>query len=201
MRQSQRRASQLIICAAALLSVIPACEPARPDGTPAETTGAMTMREAEDPAMQQRSECVNPIESYAVEYPAGWHVNDAEILGPCSLFDPDPIQVPRDSEVPIDMAIIIGFEPVPIATLGGEVIGRRAIASERTTVDGREAIRIEGETTGEGLHPPGIRSYEYFVDLGDTTMVAATYDVGALDFRRKNRILDSMMATFDFRQP
>ncbi len=179
-----------------------ACErpdpPERPaGGTSSESAAGV----AADPAMEQTTECTNRVEGYAVQYPATWHVNTGEILGPCSLFDPDPITVPRDSEIPLEIAIAIGFEPVPFATLTGGVLGRRDLSRERTTVDGREALRIEGESTGEGLHDRGIRSYQYFVDLGDTTMTAATYSVGAMPFERKRRILDAMMATFDFREP
>lgn len=156
---------------------------------------------AADPAMERTAECVNRAEGYAVEYPAGWQVYDGEALGSCALFNPDPIEVPRDSELPLDIAIVIDFEPVPFATLTGDVLGRRDLSREPTTVDGREAVRIESETTGEGLYDAGIRSYRYLVDLGDTTMVASTYEAGSLPFERKRRILDAMMATFDFRQP
>jgi hypothetical protein len=62
-------------------------------------------------------------------------------------------------------------------------------------------MRIEGESTGEGLHDRGIRSYQYVVDLGDTSMIAVTYDVGEPAFERKRQVLDAMMATLDFRQP
>jgi hypothetical protein len=156
---------------------------------------------AADPAMERTTECVDRVEGYAVRYPAGWHANTGEILGPCSLFDPEPIAIPPASEIPLDIAIMIGFEPVPFATLTGEVLGRRDLSREETTVDGRRAMRVEGETTGEGLHDRGIRSYQYLVDLGDTTMVASTYEAGSLPIQRKRRILDAMMATFDFRQP
>jgi hypothetical protein len=156
---------------------------------------------AADPAVERMTECVNRVEGYAVRYPAGWHANTGEVLGPCSLFDPEPIEVPPASEIPLDIAIMIGFEPVPFSTLAGEVLGRRDLVREPTTVDGRRAMRIEGETTGEGLHDRGIRSYQYIVDLGDTTMVASTYEAGSLPLERKRRILDAMMATFDFRQP
>jgi hypothetical protein len=171
--------------------------PEPPGAAPGDAIG----RAAADPAMERTAECVNRAEGYAVEYPAAWHVNTEEIFGPCSLFDPDPIEVPPASELPLEIAIQIGFEPVPFATLTGDVLGRRNLSRERTTVDGREAMRIEGETTGEGLHDRGIRSYQYFVDLGDTTLVASTYDVGSLPFERKRSILDAMMATFDFREP
>jgi hypothetical protein len=187
--------------ALALSCALAACgrEEAReaPGVPPAVESGS-----AADPAMERTEECVDRAEGYAVRYPAGWHVNDERILGPCSVFDPEPVEIPEGSEFPIEHAIQIGFEPVPFATLTeGEVMGRRDLSREPTTVDGREALRIESETTGEGLHDRGIRFYRYLVDLGDTTMVAATYDAGTLPFERKRRILDAMMATFDFRAP
>lgn len=176
-------------------------------GVPADTTGGAAPDdgttanggEAADPAMEQTSECVNPTKGYAVLYPADWQVNTSDVVGPCTLFDPEPIEVPRGSEIPIDIAVMIDVEPVPIATLSGDVRGRRNLSRERTTVDGREAVRIEGESTGEGLYDRGQRSYQYFVDLGDSTMVAATYDAGSVPFERKRRILDAMMEMFDFR--
>lgn len=78
--------------------------------------------------------------------------------------------------------------------------GRREISRERTTIDGRDAVRMESETTGDGLHPPGIRSYEYFVDLGGSTVIAVTYDAGNLPFEHKRRVLDAMMSTFDLHE-
>jgi hypothetical protein len=146
-------------------------------------------------------ECLNREEGYAVSYPEGWRVNTGDVLGNCSVFDPDPVRIPRDSEMPTDLAIVIGFQPVTIGTVAGEMLGRREISRETTTVDGRAAIRMESETTGEGLHEAGLRSYVYFVDLGDSTMIAATHDSGRLPFARKRLILDAMMASFDFRQP
>ncbi len=75
------------------------------------------------------------------------------------------------------------------------------ISRERTTVDGRAAVRMESESTGGGLHEPYFRAYQYFVDLGEETMVATTYDAGEPTFERRRRILDAMMRSFDFRQP
>jgi hypothetical protein len=173
------------------------CDRARETGPTVRPTDDPAVLPA-DPATDATSECVNLDEGLVVRYPAGWHVNTGEILGPCALFDPEPIEVPRDSEIPVDIAIMIGFAPVPFETLTGEVLGRRTVARERTTVDGRAAMRIAGETTGEGLHDPGLPSYEYFVDLGDTTMVASTFGAGPLPFDRKRIILDRMMATVDF---
>lgn len=178
------------------------------EGMPADTVGdaaadtalgaAPEGGEAVDPAMEQTSECVNTTTGYAVRYPADWYVNASDIVDPCSLFDPEPIEIPRDSEIPIDIAVMLDVESVPITTLSGDVRGRRNLSRERTTVDSREAVRIEGESTGEGLYDRGQRSYQYFVDLGDSTLIAATYEAGSIPFERKRRILDAMMETFDF---
>jgi len=129
-----------------------------PAGTAAgEAEGAFT-----DSTMEQTRECINRIEGYAVQYPAPWHVNTGEVLAPCMLFDPESVEIPPASEFPLEIAIQIGFPPVPFVSLTGEVLGRRDLVRERITVDGREALRIESETTGEGLHDRGIRMYQYF---------------------------------------
>jgi hypothetical protein len=148
--------------------------------------------------MEHTVECVNRVHGYAVRYPAGWHVNTGDVVAPCSLFDPGPIEVPRDSEIPVSIAVMIGVEPVAFATLTGDVLGRREVSRQSLMVQGREAMRIDGESTGEGLYDRGIRSYEYFVALGDSTLTAATYGVGSLPLERKRLILDAMMETLEF---
>jgi hypothetical protein len=187
--------------ALALALALPACD--RPAPAPGTDPATVPARTASDPAMAETRECVDRAEGFAVEFPAGWHTDDEAVMGPCALFHPEPFRVPRDSEVPLELAVMIGFQRVPFATLAGEMMGRRVISREETTVDGRAAVRILAETTGEGLHDAGIRYYEYVVDLGEETMTAATYDfdAGGFPFERRRRILDDMMATFDFREP
>jgi hypothetical protein len=188
----------LLLC---LVSVFAGCgDSGAGDGGPG--MGGEGEREVvRDTILGGSQECLNREEGYAVSYPEGWRVNTGDVLGHCSAFDPEPVRIPRDSEIPTDIAIVIGFQPVPIAILAGDMRGRREISRETTTVDGRAAIRMDSESTGEGLHDAGLRSYQYFVDLGDSTMVAATHDSGQLPFSRKRLILDAMMASFDFRQP
>lgn len=175
-----------------------ACAGNDPDaaaGGEAPVTDAQT---AADPAMEQSSACINREEGFTVRYPDGWHVHPASLAGGCALFDPDPIEIPRGSEFPLDFAIHIDIESVPVETLTGEMMGRRTLSQEQTTVAGREAVRILGEETGEGLHDRGIRSYRYVVDLEETVFIGSTYSVGKLPFDRKRRILDDMMASIDF---
>ena len=157
--------------------------------------------DAADPVLGRAGECVNREEGYAVAYPEGWRPVGEELMGPCRLFHPGPILIPEGGELPLEVGVALGFEAVPFATVSGEMMGRTILAREPASVDGREGVRILAETTGEGLHERGIRYYEYLVDLGDTTMVATTYDAGTPDFETRRRILDAMMARFDFRQP
>jgi hypothetical protein len=185
----------------AVVLIVAACAGESSD-PPRGLAQADTGRSATAGSVMERSvECVNRAHGYAVRYPADWHVNTGELVAPCSLFDPDPIEVPRDSEIPVSIAVMIGIEPVPLATLTGDVLGRRELTRQPLMVQGREAMRIDGESTGEGLYDRGIHSYEYFVALGDSTLTAATYEVGSLPLERKRLILDAMMETLEFDRP
>jgi hypothetical protein len=65
-------------------------------------------------------------------------------------------------------------------------------------VDGHPALRAELRHTGWGLYDAGHRSYAWFVDLGDQTLIAVTHDVVDADpppFAARQRILDAMMAS------
>lgn len=165
---------------------VTACERREAPETRADTAIAVTAR------------CVNEADGYAVSYPAEWHVNAGDILGRCAVFDPDPIHIPENSELPIEFAVMLDVEPVAFSTIAGDVLGRRDRSREPTRVGGREGLRIDTETTGEGLHSAGILMYMYVVDLGDRAMIATTYDVGTVPFERKRRVLDAMMGTLEF---
>lgn len=192
------RLNLLLMCAIPAMTLA-ACErPERADPAAAPyPAGPIDQSEAE-PVAEPTAECVNESEGYALEYPASWHVYTGDLLGPCSLFHPEPFEVPAYSEVPMEIAIMIDIEPVPYGTFVGDMVGRTTFSRAQTSIDGRQASRIEGETTGEGLHPPGIGSYEYFVDLGGATLIAVTYDAGGMPFERKRRVLDAMMSTLEF---
>lgn len=189
------RAASLMLAVAVF-----ACEAAeRPDPAggaeePEAPVGAET-------AMAETAECVNEADGYVIRYPASWDVNAGDILAPCSLLDPEPIEIPEASEIPLEIAVIIGVEPVPFQILSRDVLGRRDLLRHQTTVDGRSAVRLESETTGEGLYDAGIRFYQVAVDLGDRTFVAATYEVGLLPLDAKRALLDRMMATVRFQEP
>lgn len=175
-----------------------ACEPPAPPELPGEGEPTVQEPAAAAEAMAETAECENEADGYTVRYPATWEVNAGDVLEPCSLFDPEPIRVPPASEIPLEIAVILGVEPVPFETLSGEVLGRRDLSREAATVDGRSAMRIEAETTGEGLHEAGIRFYQVVVDLDGRTFVATTYGTGSLALDVKQAIVDRMLDTVRF---
>lgn len=188
-----------------ILFAVVACEPREPVRQPvaapsAEVAGVIEEPERAGagilPMMEQA--CVNREEGYSVRYPATWHVNNGTTLDPCSLFDPEPIQAPENSQIPPSIAVMIEIEPVAFAAVTGEVLGRHETVREFSSVDGRSAVQMDAVSTGHGLYDRGMKSYSYFIDLDGTTMIASTHDVGDLPFERKRRILDAMMETVRF---
>lgn len=149
--------------------------------------------------MERTESCPNQEIGFTIEYPAGWHTNPGDAMPQCSLFDPDPIEIEPATELPFDIAVAMRHETTPLATLTGEQRGRRVLLQEDTSVNGRRAARMEIETTEDLLRPAGSRTYGYYVDLEDATLVAETHDVGELAYDRKQRILDAMVATLHFR--
>jgi hypothetical protein len=167
--------------------------PARePVDTPEVTTPAPAAPDTD----AGRVRCTNEEAGFSVAYPGDWQTNDGSVLATCSLFDPDPIEVPPASEIPEDIAVSISVEPVAFAQVVGGDIGVRVIENEDRTIAGRQAVAQLTESTGEGLLDQGVRAYRYLVDWGDgRTLFATSLDVGEPAFETKRRELDRMMET------
>ncbi len=135
--------------------------------------------------------------SVVVRYPAGWHVNQAEGVTPCTAFDPDPFELQAGTEFPRDLAVVVRVEPISLAR-ATEPAGLRVEQEREMTIDGRRALRVTAVSTGEGLDPAGLRSIRYVVDAGtDRVILAMTFDVPGNDFERSTEVLDAMAAAFD----
>lgn len=133
----------------------------------------------------------------AVRYPDGWHSDRGDAATPCSAFDPEPFQLQRGTEYPPDLAVVVRVEPVSF-----ERASRRGAAKvedeRRTQIDGRQAVRLQVVSTGEGLRPEGERSIQWVVDGGDErSILAHTSEVEGNDFEESQRVLDDMVAAFD----
>lgn len=100
--------SRFVLLFIAAAAFVASCGPrSATDGSQEPTE---TRTDVPDSAMEETAECTNPPYGYSVRYPADWHVSTGEVVDPCSLFDPDPIDVPPASEIPIDIAMMFDVE-------------------------------------------------------------------------------------------
>lgn len=142
--------------------------------------------------------CENDRDGYTVRHPRDWETNEGDVLPPCSLFDPDDVEVERGTEIPFAIAAVFRVEPVALerAAAGGDA--EEELDREETTVDGRDAVRREVESSGEALRPAGLRSTIWLVATGDEeTLVATTHDAGALEYAEKQDLLDRMVDSLE----
>lgn len=149
-----------------------------------------------DPVMSGR--CTNLIDGFSVSFPEGWHSNVGTVVPPCNAFDPEPFEIPRDSEMPFEIAVVIDVEEAGFEELTRLSIYERVLSTERLTVDGRQAMRIEAEASGEGLAPRGMRNLRYVIDLGGRkSLIATTHDTDAGRYESEKRILEVMVESLD----
>ena len=137
-------------------------------------TPAPTATVAAPAALPQR--CTNAQYGISVSYPEGWHTNDGSVIPACSVFHPAPIEVPRQSELPFELAVALHVETGPVDQLTRSSQFERVLSSAPVTIGGRTGSRVEVEATGEGLADRGLRSLRYVVDLGGgRSLVASTH--------------------------
>lgn len=171
------------------LSMLPGC------GSPNETE-----QRAQASGLTQR--CTNPEHDFSVSYPAGWHTNDGDVIAPCTAFDPEPVEVPPQSEIPFEISIVFTVEEVPFGELTRPSEFEEILFSDRLTGGKREAMLVEAESTGEGLAPPGMRTLRYAIDLGDgRTLVATTHNSNEAEYERDKEILKQMVQSLELPEP
>lgn len=138
--------------------------------------------------------CENEQDGYSVAHPPAWETNQGSVLPACSLFDPDDVEVERGTEIPFDIAVAIRVEPVEMERIAETGSAEEELDREDATVDGREAVRREVESTGEALRPAGLRSTLWLVAIDDDqTLVAVTHDAGDPEYGDKQEVLDRMV--------
>jgi hypothetical protein len=192
----------LILLASAVLA---ACSAPATDVPAAGATDAQSSApkpSASQPAAQPLAlsqRCTNEPQGFTVSYPAGWHTNGGDVIPACSAFDPEPVQVPAQSEMPFDIAIVIGVQQVPFDRAGSDPQFERVLSSERLTIAGRPASRAEVEATGEGLADRGLRTLRYAVDLGGGRSLVASTNRTDASYERDKAILARMLDTIEIR--
>jgi hypothetical protein len=176
------------VLALACLLAVACAEPAPPVAPPVATPPAQTA-----PALTER--CTNVRHGFSVSYPAGWSTNDGSVIPACSVFHPAPIQLPRESEIPFELAVVIGVENAAFDPAVRSSQWERVISTQRLKIEGRDAVRVESEATGEGLAERGMRSVRYVLDLGNDRTLVATTNATSDAYAHNQDVLARMVAT------
>ena len=148
---------------------------------------------APQPKLSQR--CTNAEHGFSISYPEGWRTNDAAVIPACAAFHPEAFDIPRDSEMPFEIAVVVHVEKVPVEQLTRSTQWERVISAQQLVVAGRNAHRVEVEASGEGLAERGMRTLRYVVELGGgRVLIASTHDRGN-SYARNGQVLARMIET------
>lgn len=170
-----------------VLSACPAEEPAQ--GPPEGPLQEPTPTPADEP-VPLTQECTSP-DGFTISYPEGW-VTDEE----CTLFDPESVEF-EGMHVPESIGVYANVDAVEFERTEPERF-EEELGGRETTIDGRPALRLETEATGEGLYDAGHVSTSWRVDLDGETFIAITHDVEELDYAANQAILDAMVESLTF---
>ena len=175
------------------------CTAPAPDPAPATTTTTQAAPAAQrDPAPSLSQRCTNSQYRLSVAYPAGWYTNDGSVVPACSAFDTKPVQVPRASEMPFEIPIVLAVQDVKVDDVTRSSQFERVLSRAAVTVAGREGVRVEVEASGEGLADKGMRTVRYVVALDNgRTLLATTHDRSG-SYDRNQEILGRMMESLTF---
>lgn len=132
----------------------------------ATTTTAGGASSTTAPATKDQT-CESARAGLRLTYPAGWHTATNPEWA-CLLFDPDPIDVPVQSELPF-VAVAVVPEDVDFAAATARALGTSTAtieAQDGTSLGGRPTLCIVAISNGEGLLEAGTRTYTCYVDFG-----------------------------------
>ncbi|GAB2693236.1 hypothetical protein [Thalassiella azotivora] len=189
----------------ALGLVLAACG-AEGDGAPAptETTTTVTATPTGTPTTTptqdgpELTRCDNP-EGFSIAYPEDWSTNSGDVVAACSQFHPEPFDVPAGTDERV-AAVVAYVDPVPfdVATDPGAATD---VDRTPTTVDGRQAVRLEYTATGDALWPAGTPVTLYAVDLTtesqDRTLFLTTVGTPDMQYEQNQDVLDRMVGTLE----
>jgi hypothetical protein len=148
--------------------------------------------------------CSNHDRGFAVGFPARWHTDEVAEQESCEYFDPDPFDVPPQSDFSgTALEIDPGGEEYRVVVDG--LVDRRfarVLARKETTVLGRPAVRIETEATGQGFEDRGVKVTSWVVDRdGAAFVVRTTGFPGKADYATRQATLDRAIETLSFFTP
>jgi hypothetical protein len=181
-----------------LLALAAACSAPAPEPGNAPPAPAPATTTPPPPQLRLTERCTNARHGFTVSFPERWHTNDDSVIPACSVFHPEPVQVPRDSELPFELAVVLNVEQTSADQLTRSSQWERVVSSAPATIAGRPGVRVEVEATGEGLAERGMRTTRYVAELGNgRTLVASTHSASA-DYARNAEVLRRMVETVTF---
>jgi hypothetical protein len=122
------------------------------------------------------STCRNAIHGFEIDYPRGWHTDSLRTADDCEAFHPEPFELIEGTDC-CPWALEAGpagesFERV-VASLEDPMFSR-VVSRDDRRVDGRAAVRLELESTGEGLFDRGTLVYAYVIDREPEAFIVQT---------------------------
>lgn len=169
-------------------------ETSSPTASPAPTSTAGGVPDLSTECELQPGDAAD-VEAVTFAVPEGWQVED----GNCEFFDPTMEELPEDTEAGTALSVRITDSAFPdVASDTDELRHDGRWAGARS---GYQAVRILGESTGQGLFPEGETRQLVLVDLdagtdetGGTLVMSAGPSNGA-SFELASAALDRMART------
>jgi hypothetical protein len=114
--------------------------------------------------------CTSARVALVIHYPTNWYATDD-----CVAFDPAPITVPQDSELPY-VAVVVSRMEQDWATAKDLLLHQpqqfgTTEQLEETTLGGREAVCLVSIANGQGLAVVGARTFMCAVDFNGQAIV------------------------------
>ncbi|MFP5220527.1 MAG: hypothetical protein ACLGIG_12515 [Actinomycetes bacterium] len=139
------------------------------DGRVGATAWRVTVEDSDSDAVALTQSCRNDVAGIDVRYPEGWTARQFGPDGGCAYFDPEPFEVPQDTEVS-GIAVVLDVEHVPYERvrdgyLSNDVLERGD--SELAGLPGDRLLVRRGQRPGPagrprrhatGLRPGGVRA-------------------------------------------
>jgi hypothetical protein len=140
--------------------------------------------------------CQSP-DGFSIDHPASW-----EAVSDCGQFGPAPVAEPEQGTDERTGVVSAYVDPVPFDEVSQPVPGEQSRAV--STVDGLQAVRVESQSTGEGVYPAGTATVTWLVDLSvgvddePATLFVNAVDVrDDVDFDRAVTTMDRMVRSLE----
>jgi hypothetical protein len=163
---------------------------------PTETAAATPSTTNPAPSDGETATCRSETARITVTYPAGWQAYAGDPQWTCLLFDPNPITVLPDTELP-QVAVGIYPDTRTYAAVQADFTTTTVytqLGTESGAVDGHNAIAYEVENTGQGFYEKGVLQTVVIVDLADRgTLVLETVGVAGAEYDANVAVLGGMI--------